>query len=170
MKKRYLYALLFGLPGFFISGIITLAIFGASLGILWLFVFGDNSWPTGTETALSISLVIVFLGLWVGSIAAGYQTGRRLETDPKVNGIHILFSLGLTAAFVLFILVQQWSVGNIGPKSDDRRCSEYCTAQGYSASGLPPLNSGERTCSCYDGTGREALKVPLDRLKPDPSK
>lgn len=162
MKKRYTYALLFGLPGFFIAGITTLALFGASMGVLWLFVFGDNPWPTGWESALSILLVIVFLVVWVGLILAGYHVGKRLEADPAVNRIHILFSLGLTAAFILFIFLQQWSVGNLGPKSDDQRCSEYCSAQGYSASGMPPLNSGERTCSCYDASGKEVLNVPLE--------
>lgn len=162
MKKRYFYALLFGLPGFFIAGLITLMIFGASLGILWLFVFGDNPWPPVTEAVLSILLVMVFLTLCIGSIAAGYSIGKRLESDPALNRIHILLSIGLTAAFIIILLFQQWSVGNLGPQSDDQKCSEYCTAQGYSASGLPPLNSGERTCSCFDNSGNEVLKVPLE--------
>src|SRR5512138_1421325 len=161
VRKRYLYALLFGLPGLFLAGIMTLVLFGVSMGVLWLFVFGDNPWPTGWEVTLSILLVIVFVGLWIVSIAAGYSIGKRLEADPALNRNHILLSVGLTAAFILLILFQQWSVGNLGPKSDDLKCSEYCTAQGYSASGMPPLNSGERTCSCYDASGREVLKVPL---------
>lgn len=170
MKKRYLYALLFGLPGFFVAGMIALLVFGASMGILWLFVFGDNPWPAGIETTVLILLVVTFLILWVAAIVAGYLIGKRLESDLGVSRLHILLSLGLTAALILFILFQQLSVGNLGPKSADQRCSEYCTTQGYSASGTPPLNSGERTCSCFDNSGKEVLKIPLDKLTPAASK
>jgi hypothetical protein len=170
MKKRYLYALLFGLPGFFVAGMIALFVFGASMGILWLFIFGDNPWPSGSETVALILFVGIFLFLWVASIAAGYLIGGRLESDPGVNRIHILLSVGLTAAFVLFILFQQWSVGNLGPKSDSELCSDYCTVQGYSGSGTPPLNSGERTCSCFDNSGKQVLKVPLESIKPEAPK
>jgi len=47
MKKRYSYALLFGIPGFFVSAAITITlfVFSVSLGILWLYVFGDNPFP-----------------------------------------------------------------------------------------------------------------------------
>jgi hypothetical protein len=53
MKKRYLHALLFGIPGVFIVGVI--------LGVLWLFIFGDDPWPLTPETILSILLVLTFL-------------------------------------------------------------------------------------------------------------
>ena len=170
MKKRYLYALLFGLPGFFVAAIISLFVFGAVVGFLWLFVFGDDPWPSFPESILSILLVLTFLFLWIGSISLGYYAGKRLEQDPNLNRNHILLSAGLTLLFILFILLQQWSVGNIGPKSDSMLCSNYCSAQGYSGSGIPPQNSGDRTCSCYDVSGKEVLKVPLESIEPDGSK
>ncbi len=46
MKKRYLYTLLFLVPGLFVSLLITLAVFAAVFGALWLYVFGDSTWPT----------------------------------------------------------------------------------------------------------------------------
>ena len=78
MKKRYLYALLFGIPGFFLAGIVSLFVFGAVLGFLWLFVFGDNPWPLTPESVLSVLLVLTFLILWIGSIFAGYRVGIGL--------------------------------------------------------------------------------------------
>jgi hypothetical protein len=167
MKKRYLYSLLFGIPGFFIAGIISLVLFGTAFGVLWLFIFGDNPWPTSIESILSVVVVLIFLSLWIGSTAAGYRIGKRREADPIINKSHILISTALTVMFILFILFQQWSAGNIGPKSDATLCSDYCVRQGYSASGMPPLNSGYRTCSCYDDSGKEALKTPLDRIQSD---
>jgi len=170
MKKRYLYSLLFGIPGFFVSAIISLVVFGVAMGILWIYVFGDNPWPVSTEAMLSILLVLIFLILWAISITIGYFFGRRLEKDPLLNRKHILVSGALTIIFVLFIVFQQLSVGNIGPKSESVLCSDFCSQQGYSGSGIPPKNSGDRSCSCFDSLGNEVLKVPLDRIDPGASK
>ena len=90
MKKRFLYALLFGLPGLFVSGIISLFVFGASVGVLWLFVFGDNPWPAFVDTFLPIVWVLTFTVFWAGCIAMGYHVGKRLEPDPTLNKNHIL--------------------------------------------------------------------------------
>jgi len=72
--------------------------------------------------------------------------------------------------FILFILLQQLSVGNLGSKSDSAVCSDYCSLNGYSGSGMPSQDSGDRSCSCYDNSGNEVLKVPLDSITPDASK
>jgi hypothetical protein len=156
--------LLFGIPGFFVSGIIALVAFGATAGILWLFIFGDNAWPASTEPLLSVFVIATFLLLWIFSIVAGYAIGKTLETNSEWNRAHILISVGLTLAFILFILLQQVSVGNLGPKSDSALCSDFCVQHGYSGSGMPPANSGDRTCSCYDNSGNETLKVPLESI------
>ncbi len=170
MKKRFLYALLFGLPGFFIAGIFSLFVFGASAGILWLFVFGDNPWPASVDMVLPIIVVLLFLLSWVGLIAIGYGIGKRLEADPAVNRSHVLISVGLTVLFILFIVLQQFSVGNLGPKSDSVLCSDYCVSRGYAGSGMPPQHSGDRTCSCYDSSGNEALKIQLNEIEEDTPK
>ena len=162
MKKRYVYSLLFGIPGLFVAGILSISLFAAFAGILWLYVLGDNSWPTASETMISALFVLVFGVLWIGLITLGYFIGRKMETDPVVNRNHILISGGLTLMFILLMIFQQWSVGNLGPKSDGVLCGEFCTKHGYSGSGMPPQNSGDQTCSCYDASGKEALTVPLE--------
>jgi len=169
MKKRYVYSLLFGIPGFFIAVILSLVIFGVTAGILWVYAFGDNPWPSSAGGILSVSFVLIFLTVWASFIAIGFVTGRRLEKDPFLNKSHVLISGGLTIVFILFIVLQQFSVGNLGPKSDSALCSDYCTLNGYPASGMPPQDSGDRTCSCYDDFGNEALKVPLNSIDPDVS-
>ena len=170
MKKRYLYALLFGIPGLFLSAIFTLIVSGAVLGFLWLYVFGDNPWLSSTGLFVSILFVLVFLIVWTGIIILGYVTGKRLEKAPSLNKQHVLISAGLTLFFILFIAFQQWSVGNLGPKTDSAVCSKYCVSQGYSASGMPPRNSGDQTCSCYDDSGNEVLRTLLDIIELGTSK
>ena len=164
MPKRYLYSLLFGLPGLFVAGIISILLFGAVAGVFWLFIFGDDPWPAAAQTVISILFVLVFLVLWMGFILLGYWFGRRLENDPAVNRNHVLLSAGLTLLFILFILLYQWNVGNIGPNSDSVLCSDFCSQHGYSGSGMSPETSGTRLCSCYDDAGNEGLSIPLDHL------
>lgn len=162
MQKRYLYSLLFGIPGLFIAGIISILVFGGLMGILWIFVFGDNPWPPFVETIISIVFVLVALTLWIGFIILGYVVGKRLEKDPVLNRSHVLISVGLTIVFVLLIAVQQWSVGNLSPKSDSVLCSDFCARHGYSASGMQPQTSFHKMCSCYDDSGNEVMTFPLD--------
>ena len=165
MKKRYLYTLLFGLPGLFVAGAISILAFGALTGILWLFVLGDNTWPAFVEPVLGATFVLALLVLWIIFIVLGYFVGRRLEKDPALNKMHIFISLGVTLAFILLMTFYQWSVGNLGPKTDSAMCSDFCSLHGYAGSGMPPEISGDRTCSCYDSSGSEVLQIPLDHLE-----
>ena len=167
MKKRYLYALLFGIPGFFISGVIAILVFGGVIGILWIFVFGDNPWPVSPDGLISIILILTFLTLWIASIVAGYSMGKKLENDPALNWSHVLISAGLTLLLILVIVLQQLSVGNWGAKSESVLCSEFCVQKGYSASGTNLQGSNDSTCTCFDNSGNETLKVRLDSIDPE---
>jgi hypothetical protein len=158
------------LPGLFISGLTSMFVFGASMGVLWLFVFGDNPWPSSTDTVLVVVMVLIFLTMWIGLIMIGYSVGKKLEATPTLNKNHILLSGGITVLFILFFIFQQWNVGNLGPKSDELICSEYCAQQGYAGSGMPPRDSGDRTCSCYDSSGKEAIRIPVGEIDLDASK
>lgn len=167
MKKRYIYSLLFGIPGLFVAGIIAIVLFGGLAGILWLYVFGDDPWPSYVEQLTSVVFVLVVLGIWIAFIVLGYVVGRRLEDDPGVNRSHVLISAGVTVMLLLLMFIQQWSVGILGPRSESVLCSDFCSQHGYSGSGMPPEDSGERICSCFDVTGNETLRISLDHLVPD---
>ena len=117
MKKRYLYTMLLGIPGLFVAGMISIFLFGAFAGVLWIYVFGDNPWPSYAEQLLAIVFVLTVLTLWIVSLVLGYVVGKRLEKDPALNRNHVLISAGLTTLFLLLILFQQWSVGNVVPMS-----------------------------------------------------
>ena len=91
---------------------------------------------------------------------------KNLEENSDFNKKHIMFSVGLTIAPIFLIVLHQLSVGNIGPKSDNMLCSDFCSQNGYSASGMPPKNSGERSCICFDDSGNEIMRVPIDSIVP----
>ena len=96
----------------------------------------------------------------------GFMFGKKLEAVPQLNRTHVMVSLGLTIAPMLFIVLHQSRVGNLGPKSDGQLCGELCLKEGYAASGMPAQDSGERRCLCYDDSGRVILDVPIETLAP----
>ncbi|MBI5583093.1 MAG: hypothetical protein HY892_04660 [Deltaproteobacteria bacterium] len=161
MKRRYLYVLLFGVPALLASTIISLLLSGAAAGILWIFVFGDSPWPPSAGNMLTVMLVFTSVTLSVAFMSAAYVFGKKQEEQAALNVKHVMASAGATALLVLLVVSQQWLVGNIGTKSDDVLCSEFCRDQGFTGSGRPPRDAGAATCSCYDVQGREAVKVSM---------
>jgi hypothetical protein len=161
MKRRYLYVLLFGVPSLLVSIIISLLLFGAAAGVLWIFVFGDNPWPPSAEKALAAVFFVACLTLWVAFMSVAFIAGKKQEESASLNVKHVIASAGATALAVLFMVLHQWSTGNVGPKSDSVLCSELCREKGFAGSGMPPRDAGAPTCSCFDAQGREAVKVPM---------
>jgi len=164
MQKRYTYTLLFFAPALLLALITTALVAGATTGVLWLFVFGDNSWPASVEQGLSLLLPLTFLGLLLALLVIGFMTGKKLEVDPVLNKKHILLSVTLTIVPCLLIVLHQLSLGNLGPKTDGLLCADFCAEAGYATSGMPPRNSGDRSCICYDGEGNAILKVAMKDL------
>jgi hypothetical protein len=164
LKRRYVYVMLFGVPGFVISLIVSILFFGAAVGFLWIFVLGDNPWAAFMGTVLPLFFIAMFLTVWLATLVAGYVIGKRREQDTTLNRTHIAVSAGFTLLFLLLILFHQVSVGNIGPKSDEIRCSEFCSRNGYAASSVSPRGSTGRSCSCLGSSGLEVITVPLESL------
>jgi len=164
MQKRYLYAILFGIPGFFVTALLTAVLLGAAAGFLWLFVFGDSPWPETTQTLLPVAALAVFLAIWAGVVIRGYRYGKGREDGRPVERRHLLIAAGATLMPIVIVILHQYRVGNLGPPSDGERCRDYCKEQGYAQSGMPARDSGDRSCICYDKKGREVLKEPLDEL------
>lgn len=166
MQKRYLYALMFAVPGLFIALVLAFFAFGAAAGFFWLFVFGDNGWPDSYGNILPLLLIACFLGLWLASIITGFVAGKKFEAEPRLNKKHVMISVGLTIGPILFIALHQLNVGNLGPQTDGQLCRDFCLQKGYAGSGMPPKNSGDRRCFCYDDSGTEVLQVPIESLLP----
>ncbi|MHB8881194.1 MAG: hypothetical protein ACYC69_06745 [Thermodesulfovibrionales bacterium] len=161
MKRRYVYAALFGLPALLASLIISILLFGAAAGILWIFIYGDNPWPASAGSMLTAVFALACITLWAAFMYAAYLAGKKQEGRGTLNMKHMMVSAGITALLILLIILHQWRVGNLGTRSDDVVCSEFCRDRGFAGSGMPPRDAAEPTCSCFDNQGREAVKVPL---------
>jgi len=85
MKKRYIYSMLFAVPGFLVSLIVAFIIFGFVAGFFWLYVYGDEPWPGSAEQILTILFIVCFLALWAISLVIGFVTGKRLEAKAGLN-------------------------------------------------------------------------------------
>lgn len=163
MRRRHLYVLLFSVPGLFAALLVALAVFGAAAGMLWLFVYGDEAWPPAAGHILVALFILTAAGTWGLLMWAACAAGRRAEASESLNRVHVLGAALATVALPLVLVLYQWRVGNIGAPSAGEVCMDYCRAKGFSASAMPPRDSGQRTCSCLDAQGREALVVPLAR-------
>jgi uncharacterized membrane protein len=164
MKRRYVCVLLFAAPAFLASIIASFLLFGAAAGVLWLFVFGDNPWPSFANQILVAMLALTFMTSWVTFISVAYLAGKKQEARASLNAKHVAASAGATALLVVLALMYQWSVENIGTKADSLLCSEYCGDKGFAGSGMPPRDTGAATCSCFDAEGRETVTVPMRDL------
>ncbi len=144
--------------------LITWAVFAAVYGVLWIYVFGDNTWPAWPGRVMAVNMLILFSGIWVGATVTGYLVGKKMEALPGLNIRHIWISLGATLLPIVIVVLHQLSIGNLGPKSDGQLCSEYCSNLGYSASSMPPRDSGDLTCSCLGQRGEVKSTIPIDEL------
>jgi hypothetical protein len=170
MKRRFTYILLFSIPALLAALIGSLLIVGAAAGILWIFVFGDNPWPKSANNTLTAIFILINTSFWIFLLYTAYVVGKKQENDSPLNRKHIMVSVGATALLLLLVVLHQWGVGNIGSKSDDVLCAEFCRGKGYAGSGMPPRDSGAPICSCFDAQGREAVKVLMMDVTARPGK
>ena len=63
---------------------LAIAMFGtaAVVGILWVFVFGDDPWPNWVEPVLNVAIPIVGLVLWA---AFSWAIWDRVKVPPKAG-------------------------------------------------------------------------------------
>ena len=136
-------------PGIVIAFIVSAVMVGAAAGFLWIFVYGDESWPAISQTILGGIFALAFLIILAIFINLGLRVGKREEQSARINRTHIFVSILATLIPLGILVLHQLSVGNLGPESDSSRCGNYCLALGYKGSGMPPRDSGEVFCSCY---------------------
>lgn len=114
MKARYAYPLLILLPGAmlaFLAGVVGGAV-GA--GVLWVFVFGDDTWPQAANTALMGLAVAVFVVVFSTLLGLAYAYGKRQEVSGGVRRGHVVAAVLVSIGLPVLVLLHQWSVGNLG--------------------------------------------------------
>lgn len=62
--RRWLALLLSVVVGAVLAYALTLAVAGAMLGILWLYVFGDDPWPAWSDVLINSAIVIGGFASW----------------------------------------------------------------------------------------------------------
>ncbi|MCJ7452184.1 MAG: hypothetical protein MUO39_06880 [Steroidobacteraceae bacterium] len=167
MRRRYAYVLLFAVPALLAAAIVAVVVGAAAAGGMWLFVFGDNPWPASAGTALTVLFLVAGVATWAGLLAVAYAFGKKQEERATASLRPVVTAVGATAILALAVVFQQWRVGNLGPKSVDVLCSEYCREKGFTASATSPRDSGDATCGCFDVQGHEAVKVPIGQVTPN---
>jgi hypothetical protein len=167
MKRRFLYVLLFAVPALLLSAIAAALLAAAAAGVLWLFVFGDDPWPPSAGAALGIALVACGVLGWLAMLVVAYAVGKRQESRARLNRAHVFLACGLTIVLVGLLGARSCGLRIGGPVGDDEVCADICQAQGFAGSGMPPRDSGNRTCSCYDAQGTEVRRIPLPANGPD---
>jgi len=161
LKRRHVYVLLFAVPALLVSSITAVSVGALCAAVLWLFVFGDNPWPPIANTLLGVVLILVGAALWIAFLALAWAVGKQQEDWPALNRAHVAVAIGVTAVLALVIAVRLTGQDIVGTPSDSQVCADLCRAKGFAGSGTPPLNSGDRTCSCYDARGGEAERIDL---------
>ena len=162
MKRRHLYVVLFAVPALLASVVAAAMLLAAAAGALWLFVFGDDPWPAAANSFLGLLFGVAAAGIWVALLTIAYGVGAGEEQRPTLNVGHVALSIGLTIVLAALIAMRVTGVSFFGGQpSDDVRCADRCRAEGFGGSGMPPRDSGDRTCTCYDAEGREARRIRL---------
>lgn len=156
-----MYPLVYAVPALMVAAIAMVVATVAIAGVLWVFVFGDDTWPSFVRDLAPVFMATV-LGIgWLVLLAVAYRRGRQEEARGAFDRKHLLVSAGAAAGLVLLVLLHQRSVGNIGPRSDSLACNVYCSDKGFAASRFPQ----DGTCRCMRVTGPEVLNVPMDDVR-----
>ena len=161
MKARFSYPLLFLLPIAVTAVIAAVVGAGLSAGMLWLFVYGDDTWPHAAEIAVTAIAIVASLVTMAALSLASYSFGKKREATGGLSRSHILLAACISIVLLALVLLHQLRIGNIGPQPDSLLCSDFCTSKRFSSSMSPQ----DGTCRCYGANGREALNIPMDSVR-----
>jgi len=156
VKQRYLYALIFGLPGVLLSAFASIYAGGAVAGFFWIIVFGDNIWPFWAEGAITAIGILAFIAALAIIVRIGFTIGKKRENEnTHINNKHILISVAVLILLIFRIIIFQR--GYIFKKPDHRVCSDLCAQKGFGGSSmvLRPNVSGKKACSCWNDATKE---------------
>ena len=144
-----------------VAAIAAFVVAGLGGGILWLFVYGDDTWPQAAETVVTLVAVVASLVTLAALSSASYSFGKKRESSVGLSWQHVALAFGVSTLLPALVLLHQLSVGNIGPQSDSLLCSDFCTARNFGSSSFPQ----DGTCRCYGSDGSEALNVSMNSVR-----
>jgi hypothetical protein len=113
VKARYLYPLLFLLPGAMLALLVAVGLTATGAGVLWIFVYGDNPWPESAHTMLMVVAAMAFILTLTTLLGMSYSFGKKREVAGGLHWSHVWAAVGLSVGVPLLVLLHQWQVGNL---------------------------------------------------------
>ncbi len=113
MKTRYAYPLLFLVPIALAAALAAVLIAGAGAGIMWMFIYGDDVWPSSANMTIMVVAVTVCILVFSSLVALCYSVGKAYETRGGLRRAQVLTAIGLSVGLPLLVLWHQWQVGNL---------------------------------------------------------
>ena len=90
MNARIKYGILFGILGI-ILGVMTGLFLSVMLyGIFWLFIFGDDKWPSYAYPLIYVIITIVFLVIACVFVYLGVKYGSKKDPNKKYRKIKLV--------------------------------------------------------------------------------
>jgi len=114
MKARFAYPLAFFIPSAMAALLSAIVVGGAAGGILWLFVFGDDPWPAGTDKAVMTLVALVAGATLAALLFAGYSFGKKREVHGGLSRQHLMLAFAISVLLPALALLYEWQVGNLG--------------------------------------------------------
>lgn len=96
MKARFSYPLVFLLPCAVTAAMAGVVVAGIGAGVLWLFIYGDNSWPDTAEKVVMALAAVVAAASFATLVSASYFYGRRRESSGGLSKWHVVVALAFT--------------------------------------------------------------------------
>jgi len=171
MRPRTLLTISGALLGLIVGTIAGIFVIGTSAGLLWLFVFGDNPWPSAAPAGLLAFGGATALGLMAAGGLVGGSYGKQVErTSPHLAAARARLALAVVvcasllsiASFVYVARPRQGTPAEIGMKRVDRLVEQ---GQHFSSveAGLTDDRSGWRLRVVTTGKqgGKYLLRISL---------
>ncbi len=83
MNARIKYGILFGILGIILGIMAALFLSVMLYGVFWLFIFGDDKWPSYAYPLIYVIITIVFLGIVCGFVYLGIKHGSKKDSNKQ---------------------------------------------------------------------------------------
>ncbi|MGE5639025.1 MAG: hypothetical protein ACM30H_02945 [Clostridia bacterium] len=160
MRRRHAYLLLFGAPALLAALLVGAIVLVFALAIFWIFIFGDNTWPDYSYYLLAALFIGAAGTTFAVLLYHAYEAGKRQEETTSTNRAHIALAIASTLALLIVPALYVWHSSQ-ADQTPEGACAFYCKNRGFAASGMPPRNSGDKTCTCYGPKGEAGATFPL---------
>ena len=102
MKARLAYPATFLVPIAAASALVGISTAAFGVGVLWLFIYGDDGWPKAAEYIVLSLASLGALAVFAGLLTASYRYGKQRE-PARITNQHAL--IGVIASLLIPTLI-----------------------------------------------------------------